>query len=218
MAGNAPSSRDSDAHSITKGGGQHETRTQVQARSLTSLHSRNQAEQTEAQLAAEEHARRSDRFMAGGDGGLTLLDSPDDPLTLTYGRRILGRLDEETEEETEELGLSGSVGARSSPTTLSSQRNPSPEDLFRQMTVATVSPSLKSRETSKNSSLENATLKPLLVPQKVEGRIQESEGFCRRKVFDGQVSDADGDSDNNFDAVREGSSLLGGVSRCEHLH
>lgn len=218
-SGNLFSPEDSDADTITAGEGDDDdnganvNRSQAQARSLASLRARDQAEAREAQTAAEEQARRSGRLMTGGDIGALGTDTPESLLTPTYGRRVLGRLDEETEEETDDLGSSGSATG----TTLSAAERDVPAAAggsrrARQTTVATASPSSVSRESSLEGSEESSEQgisgtsqgREILIPEASDtpaASAQEREGFRRRKAFD--------DGDDGDDAS---SGLVGGVS------
>ncbi|CAO1619182.1 unnamed protein product [Parajaminaea phylloscopi] len=215
-----PSSGGSDAETITDGENQGNARSR--AESLASLRARDEAERREARATAEEHARRSGRLMTAGADARSGTDSPEDLLTPTYGRRVLGRLDEETEEETDGHESSASAGADSSATTLSGRLYPAAEqrDLHRarQATVVTASPSLASGEASEeslagldesqDSSQEGAAV---LLPTATDTaqEQQQREGVRRRKAF-GDAGDQYGEDESTLFDLGEGSSSLRG--------
>lgn len=186
----------------------------ARARSMASLRARDEAERREAQAAAEEQARRSGRLMTGGAGGGSSLDepmgSPEDLLTpTTYGRRVLGRLDEETEEETDGAGSETTL-SREDAAELQQQRR------MRQTTVATASQSdtpssqetLTGSEDSRQADDEGGDETEVIGTAGERGgeaaTTAQPEGFRRRKAYD---DDGDGGED---DGAGGSGSLLGG--------
>lgn len=199
----------------------------AQLRSRASLRDRDAEEQREVLLAAEEEARRTGRLMTAvagaGDAGTRPraaagagAEGDEDLLSPTY-RRVLGRLDEETEEETDDVASvssgMGSTLSSSGTGTGGTQRRTAP-------TAATATAREASGESSTSGGSSARTGEgddewedeggqgdeTVLIEggrsREGEETAREGQAIRRRKAFE-EDDDEGGD----------GASTIGGVSR-----
>lgn len=203
----------------------------AQARSLASLRARDDAEAREAQAALEEHARRTGRLMVEDESEFGPGGAAEDLLTPGFGRRVLNRLDEETEEETDDAGSLRSGVGGSSMSTLSPDERPRDSATaaaataaatrrLRQATVATASPTTTGSNTEStpgSSSRHDEGAGEDEGEDTEQGVLIGRSGDRREEQEPRQVSSIrqrkayNDDEDEEEDPRGEGS-LIGGVS------